>query len=181
MSDTRASHELSLERLRSLAEAYGGSPERWPDAERAAAERLVASSPAAAAVVRAAAELDRLLGHAVVEPPSLGLATRVLAAAPRRRRAPNLRRILFMAAPLAAAAGVALWLTAAPEAPRRLAEIPLGVGEYTSATDVLLEPWGGDAYATLPSVGCADSTLGCPRLDAPAPDARQSSLGRLHA
>lgn len=47
---------------------------------------------------------------------------------------------------------------------------------------MLLEAWGGDAYATLPAVGCAESALGCPKLDAaPRPITEGAATGRLLA
>jgi len=189
MSDTKRPHDrsddrsepVSVERLRELLDAYGATPDHWPEAERDAAERLVARSADAATLAQEASALDRLLDAAAVEAPSAGLAARVLAAAPRRRTR-RARRVLVAAVPLAAAAAVVLWLTTAHDPARRVADAPMTIGEYASPTDVLLEPWGGDTYATLPSVGCSDSVLGCPTLESIGPlHPQQSSLGRLRA
>jgi hypothetical protein len=53
-----------LARFRDLIDAYGADPKRWPPDERAAAEALIARSPEAAALRRAAAALDALLDQA---------------------------------------------------------------------------------------------------------------------
>ena len=52
---------MTLERLQTILDAYGGNPERWPAAERDAALALIASSAAARRAVNAAAPLDRAL------------------------------------------------------------------------------------------------------------------------
>ena len=43
---------LTLERLETLLDAYGGDLERWPSGEAAAARALMARSPEAAALAR---------------------------------------------------------------------------------------------------------------------------------
>jgi hypothetical protein len=53
-------------RLKRLIEAYGAEPERWPDAERAAAMALLKKSAEARALVAEARRLDRLLAAAPV-------------------------------------------------------------------------------------------------------------------
>jgi len=156
---------MTLERLRELLETYGAAEPRWPDAEREAARRLIAESTAARALRDAAADLDRLLDALPAEAPSAALAARVLAAAPRPAR--RWRAVLAAAAPLAAAAAAVVWLAIRhePVAHRAAdASAALALGEYTSPTDVLLTPYGVDVYATVPAIGCADSTLGCPKV-----------------
>ena len=161
--DSPSSGPLTLERLGEILEAYGAAPERWPRAEREAARRLLEQSAAARALREEAAELDRLLDAVPAEPPSRALAAQVLATAPRR----GSRRVLMAVVPLAAAAAITLWLAIEREPARRVAgTTAVWVGEYTSPTDVLLEPYGADVYATVPSVGCSDSVLGCPKVDA---------------
>src|SRR5262249_2630749 len=62
---------------------------------------------------------------------------------------------------------VVLWIAVGRELPRRETQLAtVAVGEYTSPTDVLLQPYGVDVYAAVPSVGCSDSTLGCPGTQA---------------
>jgi hypothetical protein len=182
MPPTRQPGDLTMERLQCLLDAYGAAPERWPDAEREAAARLIARSDAARARWEEAADVDRLLDTLPVDPPSPALTARVLAAAPRRR--PRVwRRVVAVAVPLAAAAAVLLWLVQTHELARQVAKAPsVVVGEYTSPTDVLLEPYGLEMYATVPSIGCADSVLGCPNVNpADAPYSQRWSSGRLRA
>ena len=181
--DPRRSRPLTLDRLAQLLDAYGAAPERWPHTEREAAERLVDQSAAARARWEDAADLDRLLDTVPSEPPSPALTARVLAAAPSRRPARLRQRALMAAIPLAAAAAVTLWLVIEHEPARRPAGgTTASLGEYTSATDVLLEPYGIDVYGTVPSIGCSDSVLGCPNVDAASrPYSQRWSLGRLRA
>jgi len=169
----------ALARLEHLLAAYGATPARWPTAERDAALRLLERSAAARALRDEAAELDRLLDAVPSDPPSAALARRVLAAAPTRRVARVWRRTLAAAVPLAAAAAVALWLTTREPVPT--APTSLALGEYTSPTDVLLEPYGPDVYATVPSIGCADSVLGCPDVPTAEPYSERRASGRARA
>jgi hypothetical protein len=79
---------------------------------------------------------------------------------------------------------VAVWLTTGGEPARQqTASAPsLSIGEYTSPTDVLLTTYGVDVYGTVPSVGCADSELGCPNVPSTGgPSSRRSSSRRLLA
>jgi hypothetical protein len=54
----------SHDRLRTLLEAYGADPRRWPTAERAGAEGLLAVSAEARTLAREAQGLDALLDRA---------------------------------------------------------------------------------------------------------------------
>jgi hypothetical protein len=185
MSETKRPDEgrrapaITLQRLGELLDAYGAAAERWPAAERRAAERLVAQSAAARALCDEAAALDDLLDRLPSEPVSPVLASRVLAGAPPRRRGRIWRPALVAAVPLAAAAVLAVWLAIEHRPAPRVAVTTLG--EYASLTDVLLAPDGVDVYATVPSVGCADSVLGCPKVDAGGGPVSQRSAGRFRA
>jgi hypothetical protein len=75
--------EITLKRFAGIVDAYGASPQRWPDDERAAAEALVAVSAEARALLADAAALDGVLARAPVDAPSSALAERLLAARPR--------------------------------------------------------------------------------------------------
>lgn len=75
---------MGLERFQELVDAYGADPQRWPQAERVAAEALLAAEPQAQLIQKAAAELDALLGSVVMPDPSEVLRHRVLRAAPRK-------------------------------------------------------------------------------------------------
>jgi hypothetical protein len=173
---------MTLERLGVLLDAYGAVPDRWPPGEREAARRLLGQSAAARALLEEAETLDELLDGLPVEPPSPLLAARVLAAAPRPRRPHLVRRVLLAAVPLAAAAAVFLWVTVGSRQASEVATLgSLTVGEYESPTDVLLEPYGVDVYATVPSIGCADSSLGCPKPDTTDGSLSERTMGRFRA
>jgi len=175
---------LTLERLHALLDAYGGTPGRWPADERAAAERLILTSAAARGAYEEARALDRLLAEdEPVAPPSPALAARVLSGAPAPRPQRRWRRALVAVVPLATAAAVALWVTTARGPGERIgAPSPVAVGDWESPTDVLLDPLGVDVSANVPSVGCADSMLGCPAVDdAAQPYSLQRATGRILA
>jgi hypothetical protein len=79
--------EMSLDRLRTILDAYGARPARWPEDERDAAEALIAGSPEARAARDEAARLDAALDEAVAPPPALaGLALRLRAIGPSAAR-----------------------------------------------------------------------------------------------
>jgi hypothetical protein len=194
--DPRAATSLTLERFGEIVDAYGAAAERWPHAEREAARHLVVESAEARALLKRAAELDARLDSLGSEPPSALLAARVLAAAPRKRAVRNWRRAVAAIIPLAAAAALALWLVGrTPEevsAPS-IASLSIPLGEYTDPTDVLLDSYAIDVSgASMPSLGCSGSALGCPTVDAledslsqrspgeSAPSAGTRSMGSVH-
>jgi len=87
---------MKAERLQTLAEAYGADLRRWPASERAFAESLLAADPALRAVLDEAAALDALLDASSAPTPSVDLAARILAAAPKpRARRFHLDRIVW--------------------------------------------------------------------------------------
>jgi hypothetical protein len=49
---------MTIDRLRTILDAYGAAPARWPEAEREAALALIAQSPEARAAVDEAGALD---------------------------------------------------------------------------------------------------------------------------
>lgn len=179
---------MDLERLERLLDAYGASPERWPVEERQAALALLDRSAEARARRDLAAQLDALLDAAPAPEPSRDLVARILAAAPGVPTriggdAAGLRRArlwpyVAAAAPLAAAAALALWIRYAPEpSPGVVSEEAIArLGVYEAPTDVLLAAPSGEALYGAPQLGCAGSTLGCPRLE--VPEGRESTLDR---
>lgn len=60
---------MDLERFGQLVDAYGGNEAAWPDAERDAAQRLLAAEPRARALKRAAQALDGELALFQIAPP----------------------------------------------------------------------------------------------------------------
>jgi hypothetical protein len=174
----------SLTRLADVLNAYGASPARWPEDERAALEALLAASPEARALRTSAQHLDAALDAATLEPPSPDLVDRVLAAAPRRSplgRRPAARRQSFKVwrggalAAFAAAAAFALWITRdvtseQPAATRgtEVAAIDAGeiaeLGVFDVPSDALLDPPGYDLAGGVPTLGCEQGDLGCPEF-----------------
>jgi hypothetical protein len=167
---------MTLERLGALLDAYGAEATRWPEVERDVARQMIESSAEARRMWEDAAALDRLLDSLPDGLPSAALANEVLAAAPRPHAGRIWTRALVATVPLAAAAALVLWLTTERQRAQPTSIVPIAsLGEYTSPTDVLLEPYGIDVSATVPSIGCADSELGCPRVE---PTARPYSQRR---
>ncbi len=132
--------EVTVSRFGEILDAYGAEPQRWPVAEREAALALLARSAPARQQQASAAALDAFLDRADVPAPSADLKSRALAAgaantakagqAHATEGRPKIvsRRpwgqALGMAAPLAAAAMLVLWL-ALPEDPHREVPTPL--------------------------------------------------------
>lgn len=75
---------MTAERLAEILAAYGAHPERWPEAEREAALRLLATDDGAARLARAAAALDARLGRYVVPAVDSAMIGRAIAAIPAR-------------------------------------------------------------------------------------------------
>lgn len=117
----------SLDRLKAVVAAYGARPDRWPDDEREALERLAASHRDEPFLADEAV-LDRLLDAVPGDGLAEGLAERVVAAAAgeaqddthnmrlftgRQTRRPAWRPHLIQAAALAASLVAGVWLGAA--------------------------------------------------------------------
>ena len=82
MTDTN-----DIARLRALLDAYGGAAKRWPEADRAWAQRLVAASAEAARLQREARALDARLDEAALAPAAPGLMAAVLSGTQTQRGA----------------------------------------------------------------------------------------------
>jgi hypothetical protein len=87
---------ISFDRLRSLIDAYGAEPARWPADERAAALLLLAHSAEAQAYAQDAGVLDAVLDRAPLRPTvtvdPAALAARITRAPALRVVADNARR-----------------------------------------------------------------------------------------
>jgi hypothetical protein len=81
---------MKRERFEELAGIYGGDLRRWPEGERAGAERLMAETPELRAVLADAGVLDALLDASPTPWPAQDLRDRVIAAAPKPSRVPSL-------------------------------------------------------------------------------------------
>jgi anti-sigma factor RsiW len=113
---------IDLARFEALVAAYGATPARWPEEERAAAEAFARSDPRAADLLAQADAIDTLLfAHRVAEP-SRTLRTMVIESAPRRKRVARRVRLWWssigfaIAAAAGALAGSAATAALAPAA-----------------------------------------------------------------
>lgn len=195
-----SSAPMPLARLRALVDAYGANPDRWPADERAAAERLLSTSPEARRYRDAAAGLDALLDLAREPEPPVALRERILAgvtprradaatpiarrhgpllatrpAGTRRQRTTAGNTVLRRVVPaVLAAAGIVLVLWSVIRTDGTSPAVTVAeIGIYAVPTDVLLTGPGLDLLDDVPVFGCEGSGLGC--LD-PAPANHQSAL-----
>ena len=101
---------MNLDRLKSLLEAYGANPSRWPAEERDAAEAMIAASDQAREALAEASRLDALLDQAPPPPPVDRLGWRLRGIGPRAELmvASTGRRSAFSMTNLARAAAVVL-------------------------------------------------------------------------
>jgi hypothetical protein len=72
---------MALDRVRQLAETYGGDMRRWPAEERAGLQALLDRLPEAQSLLRDAGKLDQLLDNWRVAPADWVLERRILAVA----------------------------------------------------------------------------------------------------
>jgi len=108
---------MDFARFETLVAAYGATPNRWPEEERAAAEAFARTDPRAAGLLSQADAIDALLFTHRVAEPSRTLRAMVLESAPKRRRIVTRVRLWWAGLALAlAAAGGALAGSAAAAA-----------------------------------------------------------------
>jgi hypothetical protein len=135
---------MKINRLREIVAAYGAEPSRWPLAERAAAQGLIAADPAARGLVAEAAVLDRALDRVGAPAPAgTTLAAAIVGAA---RSRPQRRRSGF-ADRLAGAWPTPLWpqlagLAAALVIGFAIGFTGIGAADADAATDPLLLLFG---------------------------------------
>ena len=84
---------MTLDRFAALVDAYGASPARWPEGERAAAVELMQASAEARRLAEEADQLDRLLDTPQTAPVTRALQDRILAALAGDAPAPRGSRI----------------------------------------------------------------------------------------
>lgn len=89
---------MDRERFEVLLDAYGADFRRWPADARGAGEALAAQDAGVGALLRDAQSLDRTLDLAAGAPDTSTLASRILAAAPRRRAPFDTRAAMALAA-----------------------------------------------------------------------------------
>jgi ferric-dicitrate binding protein FerR (iron transport regulator) len=129
---------MDMNRFRELANAFGGDLDRWPEAERAAAEAWAAENAEAATILQDASELDALLAGAAGAPPSDLLARRILKSAPAGPFEVDWRRPAVAAA-AALIVGVVSGFTGGLFLPN--GSDPYYESEYADAFDGLVEDW----------------------------------------
>lgn len=132
---------MNIERFRTLVEAYGADPARWPDAERVAAQRFAEQSAEARDALHEAAAFDRLLDTADTQPATRALEDRILATFPERtvsERAPWFTLRWIPAAAVACSLVLGLAVGAA---------LPglAGVSDAAAVDPALIALSGGDA------------------------------------
>jgi hypothetical protein len=91
---------MKLDEFRDRLDAHGADLSAWPEAERAAAERLLAGDPAARVALHDAQQLDRLIARSLSAGSTDAAAGRVLAAL-ARPLPPQRRSLLSWAWPAA--------------------------------------------------------------------------------
>lgn len=93
---------MTPERFHQIVEAYGADPHRWPQQERAVAQRWAAAHRVEADTALAdAVGLDAWLAADKVEPPDTALQQRIIGSAPGRRPSSPRRRWWWSGAALA--------------------------------------------------------------------------------
>jgi|HubBroStandDraft_6_1064221.scaffolds.fasta_scaffold135086_3 hypothetical protein len=84
---------MTLARFQHLLDVHGADRARWPQAQRAAADRLLADDPAAATALARARELDALIMREAL--PADAGAARLMHMIETRRLPPQRRRFLW--------------------------------------------------------------------------------------
>jgi hypothetical protein len=112
---------ISLQRLEQLLDAYGASPQRWPDHERAAALQLLEHSAQAAHLLQNAQWLDQQLDQ-LPAPDFVYLNTTLLTVPLPARRKKWTDQLLEWLLPVQARTAAVFWRPAA------LACVPLMLG-----------------------------------------------------
>ncbi|WP_420136549.1 hypothetical protein [Sphingomonas sp.] len=131
---------MTLARFEQLVAAYGAQPKRWPHPERAAAHALLERDPQATQLLAEADTLDAILFVHEAPAPSPDLHARIVASAPRRRTARNLRLWWSGVALALAGGGGALAGSAATAAlDPTIASIPLYEHDYLPAFEAAPE------------------------------------------
>ena len=132
----KGSRSMDLARLREILDAFGAEPRRWPTAERAAVEALIANSPEAASLHEDAAALDMLMDLSAPPDPSPELMARILA----DRESAGWRAALWPFGPV--------WQ---PVSAMAFAAV-LGIAIGAAAPDIVIPDFGDSAIAEVESL-----------------------------
>lgn len=144
---TARTKPITAARIRTLAEAYGAEPSRWPEAERTAALDWIAAHPREAMdLLDGAGALDSLLDAWRLPQPAEALRTRILAPAPAVLRDARRRSFLLTlggGAGLAAACLAGILAAPALVSPPSRAAAPVAVAQALTDEEVLSEVLAG--------------------------------------
>ena len=88
--------ELDLERFRSIVDAYGTDPSKWPQEERETALRFMGGFTEAIEIVNQAADLDQLLNQMPTIEPSLSLQRAVAEIPARNASQPQQPEVFYL-------------------------------------------------------------------------------------
>lgn len=136
-------------RVKTLIDAYGADPARWPQEERAEAAALLARLPELEAYRNEALLLDTLLKAHAAALPDAALIERVVAARPRRARENPLRALIEFLLP-----GEAAWIPAGALAASMAFGIYVGMsGAFMPAAS------DTETQAALMSLALADTAV----------------------
>jgi ferric-dicitrate binding protein FerR (iron transport regulator) len=128
---------MSVDRFQALAQAYGGTIDRWPIEARAAA-RQAASDPHCQAILEEAQSLDALLGRWKDPAPGRGLIEQIVASAPVFVRRARIRRRIWwsgigVAAALAGALAGSVTVAVIATSNHAPTEITTAFGDFSDA------------------------------------------------
>lgn len=98
---SRRNPSMDAERVRRLLEQYGGDPARFPEPERALAERLLATDPRLRRLQQEAQTLDALLDASTTASPSANLRRQVVEIPLRHPQGPGWNLLLLLENPQA--------------------------------------------------------------------------------
>ncbi|MEO5365257.1 MAG: hypothetical protein H7831_02665 [Magnetococcus sp. WYHC-3] len=138
-------HDAAWERTRTVLQAYGANPQRWPPSDRAAVAALVAQHAELRQLAREEASMDVWLEQAFPALPDAALVARILAAAPQPSPPWQERLAWWLPLPLpvlswiwALALALGIWGgTAVPQWPTGVA-----AGEDLEFLQAALGSWG---------------------------------------
>lgn len=139
---------MTPDRLKEIIDAYGAAPHRWPEAERVAAQALLASDATLAAYQEAAGSLDAAMDAVPVVDVPAGLAHTILADAASHAKADVARTGT-------ASAGLVQRLVDMVR--QALPEMPVWQPAIGFAASLAMGIWVG-AQGVVPLTGQADET-----------------------
>jgi hypothetical protein len=137
MSDPKSGVKtMTCERVLALIAAYGATPQRWPEDERAAAQAVIAAHAGAEDLLMSERTLDALLDRVESVPVPASLPARILAGFDEVAARPSVRRLIARISQFVWP-NAPLWQPSAALAASLIAGVMLGI----------MSPLGGNAVA----------------------------------